>query len=52
MLTQYTTTANQYLKELVNISSDVAELLIKYLCESGKLNTSTLGKVANHWYVT
>lgn len=49
LLTQHTVSANRYLKKLVYVSADVAESLLSYLIKCGKLNVSTLRKLANHW---
>lgn len=49
LLTQHTVSANRYLKRLACVSADVAESLLKYLIKSGKLNVSTLRKLADHW---
>jgi len=40
---------NSYLKNLDNVSSEVAESLLEYLVKSGKLNATTMRKLADHW---
>lgn len=51
LLTQHTTKAQGYLQRLSDISSEVAESLLKQLIKNGKLNVSTLRKLANHCYI-
>ena len=40
---------NSYLKNLDNVSSEVAEQLLEYLVKSGELNATTMRKLADHW---
>lgn len=49
LLTQHTVSSSRYLKKLVYVSADVAEHLLSYLVTCGKLNVSTLRKLADHW---
>lgn len=49
LLTQHSSSANRYLKSLSCISADVAESLLKHLIKIGKLNVTTLRKLADHW---
>jgi DNA-directed RNA polymerase subunit F len=49
LLSQHTQSANRYLKNVPNVSSEVAESLLKHLIKSSKLNASTLRKLADHW---
>ncbi|RCH81586.1 hypothetical protein CU098_007550, partial [Rhizopus stolonifer] len=51
LLSQHSTASNRYLKNLSDVSSDVAERLVKNLKEKGKLNASTLRKLTDHWQV-
>ncbi|KAG2211805.1 hypothetical protein INT47_004491, partial [Mucor saturninus] len=51
LLTQHTSSANRYLKSLSCISADIAESLLKYLIKNGKLNVTTLRKLADHCYL-
>ncbi|KAI8077945.1 uncharacterized protein B0P05DRAFT_118461 [Gilbertella persicaria] len=51
LLSQHSTASNRYLKNLSDVSSDVAERLVKNLKEKGKLNASTLRKLTDHCYL-
>ncbi|KAI9255402.1 hypothetical protein EDC94DRAFT_226919 [Helicostylum pulchrum] len=51
LLTQHTVSASRYLKKLAYVSADVAEHLLSYLVTCGKLNVSTLRKLADHCYL-
>jgi hypothetical protein len=49
LLNQHTISTTRYLKKLNYVSSELAESLVAYLIKSGKLNVSTLKKLADHW---
>ncbi|KAI9487380.1 MAG: hypothetical protein EXX96DRAFT_628159 [Benjaminiella poitrasii] len=50
-LSQHSLNANNYLKDLMNISSELAETLLNYLMKNGKLNTATLNKLTKNCYL-
>ncbi|CEP16141.1 hypothetical protein [Parasitella parasitica] len=51
LLSQHSSQINTYLKNLKSLSSEVAESLLGYLIKSGKLNASTVRKLADHCYL-
>ncbi|EPB88666.1 hypothetical protein HMPREF1544_04538 [Mucor circinelloides 1006PhL] len=51
LLSQHSLQMNSYLKNLDNVSSEVAESLLEYLVKSGKLNATTMRKLADHCYL-
>ncbi|KAL0140888.1 hypothetical protein V8B55DRAFT_1511305 [Mucor lusitanicus] len=51
LLSQHSLQKNSYLKNLDSVSSEVAESLLEYLVKSGKLNTTTMRKLADHCYL-
>ncbi|KAI8647372.1 hypothetical protein BD408DRAFT_439203 [Parasitella parasitica] len=51
LLSQHSSQMNTYLKSLGTLSSEVAESLLGYLVKNGKLNASTMRKLADHCYL-
>ncbi|KAK4510806.1 uncharacterized protein ATC70_005240 [Mucor velutinosus] len=51
LLSQHSLQMNSYLKNLDSLSSEVAESLLEYLVKSGKLNATTMRKLADHCYL-
>ncbi|GAN01220.1 conserved hypothetical protein [Mucor ambiguus] len=51
LLSQHSLQMNSYLKHLDSVSSEVAESLLEYLAKSGKLNATTMRKLADHCYL-
>ncbi|KAL9541508.1 hypothetical protein MBANPS3_009089 [Mucor bainieri] len=51
LLSQHSLQMNSYLKNLDSVSSEIAESLLEYLVKSGKLNATTMRKLADHCYL-